>query len=126
VSVFHRYTPEHVGASENPQSEGPGNDGEGEGMLRFAAVKSALPPWDTMRDQHIDDDVLQAMAWTQVRTTEQMIAEREKAIHRIEARAEELMRSGQAKEWLKGADPQVANMSKEVNGPLYGGAHQRN
>ena len=50
-------------------------------MLRFAAEKSALPPWDTMRDQHIDDDVLKAMAWAQVRTKEQIIAERERESH---------------------------------------------
>ena len=88
-------------------------------MLRFAAEKAALPLAVSVHEVAVDQDVLQALAWAQVRTNEMVINEREKVMKRIETRAAELVSSGEVERWFSQADQQTKMGSEGINGPLW-------
>ena len=62
--------------------------------------------------------VRQALEWMSHRSPQQIVAEREETISRIEQRAAQLRASGQHSAWLQNADVHVRHISRNVSGVL--------
>ena len=64
------------------------------------------------------EDIGECLAWQTCRSAEEIMHEREVATKLIEETGQSFWQSGQCAEWFKGADPTVAHIAREVNGPL--------
>ena len=88
-----------------------------QGMLQFASAACsedvAFEP-----DIAISTDVWDAVHWVNERSSDHIIAERERIIQSIEDEARELHASGAVHKWFDGADAGVRTVAQGVNGPL--------
>ena len=70
-------------------------------------------------DPAMHDDIRECLAWQKGRSAEAIMRERESVTQLIEKNGTGYWQSGQSAEWFVGADPDVAYISREVNGPLW-------
>ena len=64
------------------------------------------------------EDIRECLAWQTGKSAEEIMREREVATQHIEEKGRLFWQSGKCAEWFKGADPLVAHIAREVNGPL--------
>ena len=64
------------------------------------------------------EELSSTLAWQKARTPSQRIAEREKITCEIEKAGKRMWANGVARNWFEGCDPMLAEVSKDVNGPL--------
>jgi hypothetical protein len=64
------------------------------------------------------EDIRECLVWQTGKTAEEIMHEREVATLHIEQKGQSFWQSGKCAEWFKGADPIVAHIAREVNGPL--------
>ena len=69
-------------------------------------------------DLAMHDDIWECLAWQKGRSAEEIMCERESATQLIECNGSWYWQSGKCAEWFVGADPDVAYIAREVNGPL--------
>ena len=69
-------------------------------------------------DLAMHDDIWECLAWQKGRSAEEIMCERESATQLIEGNGSWYWQSGKCAEWFVGADPDVAYIAREVNGPL--------
>ena len=69
-------------------------------------------------DFALHDDIRECLAWQKGRSAEEIMCERESATQLIEGNGSWYWQSGKCAEWFVGADPDVAYIAREVNGPL--------
>ena len=69
-------------------------------------------------DLAMHDDIWECLAWQKGRSAEEIMCERESATRLIEGNGSWYWQSGKCAEWFVGADPDVAYIAREVNGPL--------
>ena len=70
-------------------------------------------------DPAMHDDIRECLAWQKGRSAEDIMRERESVTQLIEKNGIGYWQSGKSAEWFVGADPDVAYISREVNGPLW-------
>ena len=70
-------------------------------------------------DLAVHDDIRECLAWQKGRSAEAIMRERESVTLLIERYGIGYWQSGKSAEWFVGADPDVAYISREVNGPLW-------
>ena len=80
-----------------PDSVDPSDD-ENDRMVKFAQGAHALPCVNEFNSDDLDASVLDAVAWLKARKVKKIIRRREKVTKEIEKRAEELVRSGEARD----------------------------
>ena len=66
----------------------------------------------------VSADMSEAIEWIRERSSDQVIADRERIISKIELLGEKMTRDGRRASWFADADPHVARVSEDVNGPL--------
>ena len=66
----------------------------------------------------LSQEVMDALAWMESRSQEQIVCEREAMLCGLERHAEQLVKSGACSAWLNEADPYIKVISESVNGPL--------
>ena len=64
------------------------------------------------------EDIRECLAWQTGKSAEEIMHEREVATLHVEQKGQLFLQSGKCAEWFKGADPIVAHIAREVNGPL--------
>ena len=105
-SELRRETPEPVAVSEADEAK-----------LKFLAeAQMRTDPFASTRA--LDPVLQQQVDWISSLSPEQVREKREAATVLFEQRAQEFRASGAAEQWLAGCDSRVAQVVKDVNGPL--------
>ena len=90
-----------------------------ESTQKLAFLSAALDQgWPDTTEELLNDDVRQCLLWVASRSEDQIIADRESFICRIEQRGNHLLTSGAVEKWFVGSDEYVRAVSRTVNGPL--------
>ena len=69
-------------------------------------------------DPVMHDDIWECLAWQKGRSADEIMSNRESVTQLIESDGCKFWQSGKCAEWFVGADPNVAFIAREVNGPL--------
>ena len=88
-------------------------------MLHFVLDSFAQDDAPFVSDMGWPSDLEECLGWLSHYSAQETIARREAIICAIEADAKRFWDSGAVHSWLAGADPGVAAISGQVNGPLF-------
>ena len=86
-----------------------------ESTQKLAFLSAALEQgWPDTTEELLNDDVSQCLLWVASRSEDQIIADRESIICKIEQRGNHLLTSGAVEKWFEGSDSYVRTASKTV------------